>query len=442
MPWHTLARRFPVLAIRDFRLLLADRLLAPAAFAFSLVGVSFAVLNATGSTADLSYVLAAQIAPSLIFALVGGVVADRVAPQRVIVAANVMIALGEGTFGILVLATHPRVWQMILLEMVTGSGMAVFYPASQALLPRLVPEGLLQEAFAMSRLAMNAAQMAGAAVAGIFVAAAGPGWALATCGIGMLGSVPLLLAIRSGGNERLPGSNMLREIRDGWSEFRSHTWLWVIVAQYGVILAAWYGSFEVLGPVVARAHLGGPAAWGAIAAAESVGLIAGGLASLRFSPRRPMLFVVLMGAAIAISPLSLGMLWPLPVVCLASFFLGITLELTMVQWTVAMARNIPRAKLARVSAYDALGSVIAMPVGAVVAGPVAAAVGVSATDYGAVAVIVVVSALALIPREVRSMRAGDVASGHDGPQRADPAGPRVSLPGGGEPFARPAGRTK
>jgi predicted MFS family arabinose efflux permease len=442
MPWHALARRFPVLAIRDFRLLLADRLLAPAAFAFSLVGVSFAVLNATGSTADLSYVLAAQIAPSLIFALVGGVVADRVAPQRVIVAANVMIALGEGTFGLLVLTTHPRVWQMILLEMVTGSGMAVFYPASQALLPRLVPGGLLQEAFAMSRLAMNAAQMAGAAVAGIFVAAAGPGWALATCGIGMLGSVPLLLAIRSGGNERLPGSNMLREIRDGWSEFRSHTWLWVIVAQYGVILAAWYGSFEVLGPVVARAHLGGPAAWGAITAAESVGLIAGGLASLRFSPSRPMLFVVLMGSAIAISPLSLGMLWPLPVVCLASFFLGITLELTMVQWTVAMARNIPRAKLARVSAYDALGSVIAMPVGAVVAGPVAAAIGVSITDYGAVAVIVVVSALALIPREVRSMRAGDVTSGHDGPQRAESAGPGVDLPGGGEPNAAAAGRTK
>jgi MFS family permease len=433
MPWHALARRFPVLAIRDFRLLLADRLLAPAAFAFSLVGVSFAVLNATGSTADLSYVLAAQIAPSLIFALVGGVVADRVAPQRVIVVANVMIALGEGTFGLLVLTAHPRVWQMILLEMVTGSGMAVFYPASQALLPRLVPGGLLQEAFAMSRLAMNAAQMAGAAVAGIFVAAAGPGWALATCGIGMLGSVPLLLAIRSGGNERLPGSNMLREIRDGWSEFRSHTWLWVIVAQYGAILAAWYGSFEVLGPVVA---------WGAITAAESVGLIAGGLASLRFSPRRPMLFVVLMGAAIAISPLSLGMLWPLPVVCLASFFLGITLEITMVQWTVAMARNIPRARLARVSAYDALGSVIAMPVGAVVAGPVAAAIGVSATDYGAVAVIVVASALALIPREVRSMRAGDVTSGHDGPQRAEPAGPGVNLPGGGEPKGATAGRTK
>jgi predicted MFS family arabinose efflux permease len=442
MPWHALARRFPVLAIRDFRLLLADRLLAPAAFAFSLVGVSFAVLNATGSTADLSYVLAAQIAPSLIFALVGGVVADRIAPQRVIVAANVMIALGEGTFGLLVLTGHPRVWQMVVLEMVTGSGMAIFYPASQALLPRLVPGRLLQEAFAMSRLAMNAAQMAGAAAAGVFVAAAGPGWALATCGVGMLGSVPLLLAIRAGGNERRPGSSMLRELRDGWSEFRSHTWLWVIVAQYGVVLAAWYGSFQVLGPVVARAHLGGPAAWGAITAAEAVGLIVGGLASLRASPRRPMLFVVLMGAAIAVSPLSLGMAWPLPAVCLASFFLGIVMEITMVQWTVAMARNIPRVKLARVSSYDVLGSVIAMPVGAVVAGPVAAAIGVSATDYGAVAVIIVASALAVIPREVRSMRAGAPASGHDGPGHAELPGPEASLPDGGEPFVRPAGRAK
>src|SRR5205807_8780373 len=66
-----------------------------------------------------------------------------------------------------------------------GAGMAIFYPASQALLPRLVPDRVLQEASAMSRLAMNAAQMAGAAIAGVFVAATGPGWALATCGIGM-----------------------------------------------------------------------------------------------------------------------------------------------------------------------------------------------------------------------------------------------------------------
>jgi MFS family permease len=403
---RVLVRRFPVLGYRDFVLLLADRLLAPAAFAFSLVGVSFAVLQVTGSTADLSYVLAAQIAPALVFTLIGGVIADRIPPQLVIIAGNVMIAAGEGTFGILVLTGHPRLWQMLLLEGVTGTGMAIFYPASQALLPRLVPAGLLQQASAVSRLAMNGGQMAGASAAGLCVAAFGPGWALAVCGVGMLVSVPLLLSIQAAGAARAQRTGILRDLRDGWSEFRSHTWLWVIVAQFGVVLMAWYGAFQVLGPVVAKAHLGGPAAWGAITAAESVGLIVGGLVSLRFTPRRPMLFVVVIGAAIALAPLSLAMLWPLPLVCCASLALGITVEIMMVQWTVAMARNIPPGKLARVSSYDLLGSVMAMPVGALIAGPLAGAIGVSATQYGAAALILVASALALIPRDVRTTRAG------------------------------------
>jgi MFS family permease len=403
---RAVVRRFPVLGYRDFRLLLADRLLAPMAFAFSLVGVSFAVLYATGSTADLSYVLAAQIAPSLVFTLIGGVIADRVPAQWVIIAGNVMIALGEGTFGVLVLAGHPQLWQMILLETLTGTGMAIFYPASQALVPRLVPGDLLQEASTISRLAMNAAQMGGATLAGLCVAAFGPGWALTVCGVGMLISVPLLLSIRATGSARAGDTGLLHDLRDGWSEFRSHTWLWVIVAQFGVVLMAWYGAFQILGPVVAKAHLGGPAAWGAITAADSVGLIVGGIVSLRFTPRRPMLFVVTIGAAIAVAPLALAMLWPLPLVCLASFGLGVTIEIMMVQWTVALARNIPPDMLARVSSYDLLGSVMAMPIGALIAGPLAAAVGVSAVQYGAAALIIAASALALIPRDIRTMRAG------------------------------------
>jgi predicted MFS family arabinose efflux permease len=423
---RALVRRFPVFGYRDFMLLLADRLVAPAAFAFSLVGVSFAVLDATGSTSDLSYVLAAQIAPSLIFALVGGVVADRIPAQLVIIAANIMIALGEGTFGILVLLGHARLWQMILLEAFTGTGMAIFYPASQALLPRLVPGELLQQASAVSRIVMNAGQMAGAVVAGLCVAGFGPGWALAVCGVGSLISIPMLLGIRATGHARAQETSMLRDLRDGWSEFRSHTWLWTISLQFGVVMMAWYGAFQILGPVVARAHLGGPAAWGAITAADAVGLITGGLVSLRFTPRRPMLFVVIIGAAIAVAPLSLAMLWPLPLVCLASFGLGTTIEIMMVQWTVAMARNIPPHKLARVSSYDLLGSVMAMPIGALIAGPLAAAIGVSATQYGGVALIILASALALIPRDVRRMRAGTPAPGaarHDAGQATSSASP-------------------
>jgi len=237
--------------------------------------------------------------------------------------------------------------------------------------------------------------------------------------------VPLMLFMRVTALERVHQPSMLSELREGWSEFRSHTWLWVIVAQFAVVMMAWYGSFSVLGPVVARAHLGGPAAWGTITGFDSLGLIAGGLISLRFSPRRPMRFVVLIGASIAISPLALAMLWPLPAICASSFALGTAIEMMMVQWTVALARNIPPEKLARVSSYDAFGSIMAMPVGAVLAGPIAAWAGVSVTQYGAAALIVVASALALIPREIRTLRADQLA----GPAALTPAaGPLDALP--------------
>jgi hypothetical protein len=114
-----------------------------------------------------------------------------------------------------------------------------------------------------------------------------------------------------------------------------------------------------------------------------------------------MLFVVLTGGAVAISPLSLAMVLPLPAVCLASFGLGVFVEMMMVQWTVTMARNIPPDKLARVSSYDVLGSVMAMPAGALIAGPLGTAIGAARAQYAAAAVIVIASALALIPREVR-----------------------------------------
>jgi hypothetical protein len=172
------------------------------------------------------------------------------------------------------------------------------------------------------------------------------------------------------------------------------------------VMMAWYGAFSVLGPVVAREHLGGPAAWGAITAADSLGLIVGGLVSLRVTPRRPMMFVVLAGAAVAISPISLAMVLPLPAICLASFSLGVLIEMMMVQWTVALARNIPPGKLARVSSYDVLGSVMAMPAGALIAGPLGAAIGISTAQYAAAAAILVVSALALVPRDIRTMRGG------------------------------------
>ena len=80
----------------------------------------------------------------------------------------------------------------------------------------------------------------------------------------------------------------------------------------------------------------------------------------------------------------------------------------MVQWTVALATRIPSDKLARVSSYDALGSMGATPLGALIAGPIATAIGVARTQFAAAALIVVVSALCLIPRDIRTIRSDDI----------------------------------
>ena len=427
MSWRAPARRYPVLAIRDFRILLVDRLLAPFSNGFSMVGVSFAVLNLTGSTADLSYVLAAQVAPMLVFTLISGVFADRLRPQWVIIAGNVAVIAGEGAFGLLVLTGHPALWTMIGLEALNGIGAAMFYPASQALLPQIVPDALLQEGSSISRLAMNTGQMTGAASAGLVVAVLGPGWALTLCAIGMTGTIPLLLSLKGGRNLQVAAAKtagMITELREGWTEFRSHTWLWATVIQYCLVMMAFNGAFLVLGPVVARTHLGGPAAWGAITAADALGLVAGGLVSLRYTPRKPMLFVVGSGAAVALTPVALALVLPLPVICLCAFALGTLIEVMMVQWTVQMATRIPSDKLARVSSYDALGSMSAMPLGALLAGPLAAAIGVSTTQFAAAAVIVVASALTLIPREIWTIRADDIVGGG-----SEPAGARLDITG-------------
>lgn len=421
MPWRAPARRFPVLAIRDFRLLLGDRLLAMTSVGFSTVGVSFAVLNATGSPVDLSYVLAAQISPTLLFALVGGVLADRISPQAVLVASNAAIMAGEGGFGLLVLTTHPALWAMIALEVLTGTGSAMFYPASQGLLPRVVERPLLQQASSISRIGMNCGLMAGAALSGLVVAAVGPGWSLVASGLCMTGTIPMLLGIRASAAAEAAESqpSMLRELREGWAEFRSHTWLWATTIQYCLVMMAWNAGFQVLGPVVARQHLGGPAAWGAITACEGVGMVLGGILSLRYTPRRPMLLVVGTGGAMALAPLALGLAAPLPVICAVTFGLGTLMEVMMVQWTVAMATRIAPGKLARVASYDAIGSMAAMPAGALIAGPLAAAIGVSAAQLAAATLMAGVSALTLTPRDIRTIRS---APGDDQPRGAPMAG--------------------
>lgn len=395
-----------VLRYRDFRILLADRLLAPLAVAFSSVGISFAVLDVTGSTADLSYVLAAQMVPSVLFVLFGGVAADRFKPQLVIVLGNLLIAVGEGTFGVLTLAHAINVPTMIGLELVTGTGASLFWPASTALLPKIVPQEELQSANALSRLVMNGSMMGGMAIAGLTVAAVGPGWSLTICGVGMLGTVPLLASLRAQANPRDEEheASVWHELREGWQEFVKHAWVWGTVLEYLLANACWYGGLLVLGPVVAKSSLGGPAAWGWMNAVFSVGLILGGVIALRYMPKRPMLAVTVLAAPLGLACLAVGALWPFWLILLTWLVAGVATEFLVVCWNVSLARFIRPDRLARVSAYDGLGSTVAMPLGALAAGPLAAHLGVGDAEYVFCAVTFAAVLFTLLLKDVWTMR--------------------------------------
>lgn len=214
----------------------------------------------------------------------------------------------------------------------------------------------------------------GASSGGVLVAAVGPGWGLAIDAGAFFVSALCFSFIRLDPTDRLGQANMLLELREGWDAFRSRTWLWVVVAAFGVINAAHAAGWYTLRPVIADQTFGRQG-WGFVLAAETGGMFLAGLVLLRVRFRRP-LFVGMLGV-LAWSPLmlALGMQPGFAVLVAISLVGGAGVELFGVGWDLSVQQHVPPHLLSRVYAYDALGSFVAIPVGQVLAGPLAAVVG-------------------------------------------------------------------
>ena len=411
---ETFRESLTVLRISQFRLVLLERLLSTSATGISSVALSFAVLTVTksaahpdGDAAAVSFVLAAQLAPMLVFTLVGGVLADRFRPQRVMMAANLSAAAGEGLAALMMFTHAANTWNLLVAALLMGTGGALFYPSSQSLIPRLVPEERMQAASSLSRLAQSSMLMIGSAVGGVLVSVLGSGWAMGLdAALLLLGTTPLLritVTALARSAHRSPG--MLHELRDGWAEVRSRTWLWAVIACYAAVLAGWFGGFSVLGPEVAKARLGGAGAWATIISCDGLGILLGGIAGLVYQVKRPMFVGTILTFAFALPPIVMGLGGPLWAISAGSVLAGFSGEYFMILWTVALTRHIPQDKLARVYSYDALGSLSASPLGSLVAGPAANAFGTKAVQLGAGAVIAGATGLTFMSSQVRHLRA-------------------------------------
>jgi MFS family permease len=388
---------------REFRLLFAGRTISMVGSAMAPVALAFAVLDLTGSTTKLGIVLTARQVPTVLFLLVGGVWSDRLPRHHVLVTSNLVSGVSQAAAATLLLTGHARVWQLAVLAAANGTASAFFFPASTGVVPQTVPVDMLQRANATLRLALNATNITGAAIGGVIVGAAGPGTALAIDAASYGLAALCIGAMNLPAGLRIEGSTFLHELRVGWHDFWSRTWLWAIVLQFAIVLAVETGSLNVLGPAVAKHHLGGAGAWGAVLAAESLGLVLTGTVMLRWQPRW-----ILRTATFGVFPLALPLLalaWPAPlaVVIASAFLAGVGIEVFGVLWDTAMQQEIPGERLSRLSAYDALGSFILMPVGLAAMGPIASAIGERTAFLGSAAVIVTATALVLASRDVRTL---------------------------------------
>ena len=398
---------FGPLRLPDFRLLFAGELISLLGTAVAPIALAFAVLDLTGSATDLGYVLAAGWAPQVVFILVGGVLGDRLPRTLVMVGANLLSAAAQGVAAGLLLAGVAQVWQLALLQAVRGTATALFFPAAQAVVPEIVETELLQPANALIRLAQNSSTVLGAGIGGILVAAAGPGWAIAFDAATYLASALILVWIRVTRVVREAGQTIVRDLIEGWNEFRSREWLWVIVvcASVGNLVAT--ASFGVLGPLVAKLYLGGATAYGAILASQGAGFIAGGVLSLRWRPQRPLLVSVLFLLPTAAEVACYAAVRETAVIAAVGFVAGLGLEVFGVNWITALQQHVPRQVLSRVSSYDALGSFVFIPLGLVIAGPLAAQLGVTETLWLFLAIGVASIGGALLSRDVRTLRRVD-----------------------------------
>jgi MFS family permease len=389
-----------------FRMFFAGRTVATLGNAIAPIAIAFAVIDISDSAGALGLVLAARSVPQVLLILLGGVLADRFPRHLVLVVSNVVSALTQATVAALLFTGTADIWHLVALEAVNGASSAFLLPAAAGLTPQTVPASVLQQANALLRLGSNGALISGAALGGLLVATVGPAWGLVIDATTFAAGAVLFGRIKLPSGERVQAENFLTELRDGWDEFRSRTWLWVIVVQFAFVNAAYAWSFMTLGPIIANQTIG-RAAWGLVIAAQTTGMIAGGLVALRLRPSRP-LFVgtaaILLWAPLLVilaeAPNTLALV-------ATAVVAGVGWELFAVYWDLSLQQHVPGDKLSRVSSYDALGSFVFVPVGLVLAGPLAVALGEDGAVALGAAVVIVATCAALAVPAVRHLRRTD-----------------------------------
>jgi MFS family permease len=396
-----------VLRHRDFRLLWFAQSSSVIGDSIVTVALALFVIDLTGNATDLGLVLAAHALPLVGFLLIGGVWADRLPRQRVMIVTDVVRFGLHALLAVLIISGELRIWQLVVIEMLFGTAEAFFRPAASGLVPQTVPEAEIQEANALTTTFSNVAEFVGPALATVLVLGVGAGAAFAIDAGSFLISAAFLWRVRPRPRGAPPVAarrgTMWRDVREGFEEVRSRAWVWVTLSVFCIALFVALAPWYVLGPSVAREQYGGIGVYGLVSAALGAGTIVGSLIGIRWRPRYPirsaMLFILIWPLATILFAAGVSLFVVMPAIVIA----GTGIALFDVWWLTALAERIPPEKLSRVNSYDWMFSLGLVPLGYLLAGPLASA-------FGAVEVLIAGSALGLLalamgllPRQTRML---------------------------------------
>ncbi|MGI5426022.1 MFS transporter [Streptomyces sp. CA-179760] len=338
---RALAEALAPFSIREFRVLWTGQAVSAAGGGMTKVALIFAVLAVDGSVTDIGFVMTAQVLTQVLFTLAGGVWADRMRRQFLMMTSDLIRAAAQLVLAVLLLTDQAQVWHLIVGSAIFGGAQAFFGPASSGLMAEIVPPEQLQRSNALLSFCTSAFTVLSPALAGVVIALWGPGLVLAIDAVTFVVSAVSLGMLRLAPRVVPAPETFLGELRTGWREFIVRPWLWLNIMAHmlqNLAVAAYY----VLGPAIADKSLGGPSAWGIIVAGWAAGALTGGLIALKLEPRRPLVVGNLALILTALPLLALAVPTSLWIVVGAAFLSGTATLFLDAVWQASMQQMIPR----------------------------------------------------------------------------------------------------
>jgi predicted MFS family arabinose efflux permease len=359
---------------RNFRLLFAGRAISYVGTYLAPIAVAFAVLDLGGSATAVGVSFAAWTLAQVTMLAVGGVIGDRFPRRTVMIGSDLASTAVRLTMGGLLVTGNAAVWQLVVLQALGGAAVAFYNPAFYGLVREIVQSDELQRANSLLALARYAAFPVGAAAGGAIVALVGSGTALIFDGATYAASA-LLLTLVNVRSIAHAGAGFIRELREGWSAFVEHQWVWVLCLWISLYFVLTYAPFFVLGPYIAKHSMHGAGSWALVVTGEGIGSLLGSLAGLRVRFHRPLVAVGWIFLPTALQSVLLAFHAPAYVLAPAALFAGFGFACGAVVWDTQMQKAIAPEKLARVAAYGWMSAMVFLPAGYALAGPIASVVG-------------------------------------------------------------------